>query len=309
MPILVNPGAGGGTGLKKWEAIASRVRDLTGPFAEVITSDLAGMESAVDAALGAGEAHFVAAGGDGTFNSLANHVLLRVQDPSSAGIVLGAIGLGSSNDLHKPWNGREIFDGSPTMLDFTAARPRDVGVAAYDHHGERCSRVFLINASAGVTAEANLFFNHPDTVLGWLKGRSTALAIAYAALRTIMRFKNQAVEVSSAESGRFTSTLTNVGIVKNPHFSGDLRYPGEADYANGQFSVYLFDGLKRSGLIRLVRALSKGELPRGLPARVWSSQTLEISSESPIAVESDGEVVRTRSVAFHILPQHLMVCP
>lgn len=309
MTILVNPGAGGGTGLKKWEAIAARVRERTGPFAEVITSDLGGMESAVDVALNAGEAQFVAAGGDGTFNSLANHILLRVQDPSAAGIILGAIGLGSSNDLHKPWNRQAMIAGCPTMLDFNAARPRDVGVATYQLLGARCSRVFLINASAGVTAEANLFFNHPDPVLSWLKQRSTRLAITYAALHTILFFRNQAVAVSSAETGRFNSNLTNIGIIKNPHFSGDLRYPGEADYANGQFSVYLFDGLQRSGLLHLMKALSKGELPGALHARFWPTQRLEISSDSPIAFESDGEVVYTHSVAFHILPQHLKVCP
>jgi diacylglycerol kinase family enzyme len=309
MTILVNPGAGGGTGLKKWRAIAERIRERTGPFVEVITSDLRGMEAAVDAALNSGESHFVAAGGDGTVNSLANHLLLRVQSPSAAGIILGAIGLGSSNDLHKPLKGQAMIDGSPTMLDFSAARPRDVGVVTFEHHDDRWSRVFLINASAGVTAEANLFFNQPDPALGWLKRRSTPLAITYAALRTILLFKNRTVEVSSAETGRFTSSLTNIGIIKNPHFSGDLRYPGEAEYGSGQFSVYLFDGLRRSGLLHLMMALSKGKLPGALRARSWSSQRLEISSDLPIVIESDGEVVRTHSVAFHILPRHLKVCP
>ena len=309
MIILVNPEAGGGTGLKKWRAIAARVQERTGPFTEVITPDLKAMESAVDKALGAGETQFVAAGGDGTFNALANHILRRVPDPSAAGTILGAIGLGSSNDLHKPLNPPAIIDGCPVMLDFNAARPRDVGVATYLHDGVQRSRVFLINASAGVIAEGNLFFNQPDRVLAWLKGRSTALAILYASLRTILLFRNQPVVVTSTETGSFTSDLTNIGIVKNPHFTGDLRYPGEADYGNGQFTVYLFGGLRRRGLLRLMKALSKGVFPSDIHARVWTSQKIEISSSSPIAVESDGEVVRTHSVAFHILPRRMRVCP
>ena len=127
----------------------------------------------------------VAAGGDGTVNGVLNAILANDVD-----VALGAIGLGSSNDFHKPFAADRSVAGVPVRLDPAQAVRADVGKATLtDPDGAMRTRYFVLNASLGVVAQGNAFFNAPDRTLRALKKTSVDLAIAYAALVSISRFK------------------------------------------------------------------------------------------------------------------------
>ena len=57
-----------------------------------------------------------------------------------------------------------------------------------DPSGITRTRYFVLNASLGVVAQGNAFFNAPDQTLRALKKTSVDLAIAYAAVVSIARF-------------------------------------------------------------------------------------------------------------------------
>jgi diacylglycerol kinase (ATP) len=306
MLVVVNRYAGGGRAAQRWEQVHPLLNGCSEKWSMVMPPDVDAMRSAVVGALKSGETDFVAAGGDGTVNALLN-LLITETAGNVGGLRLGAIGLGSSNDFHKPVVPTRLFAGCPVMLGFEEARPRDVGMCVASTPNGVLTRYFLLNGSLGVTARANEFFNHPDRLLNFLKRRSTMLAIGYAALRTVMDAACSVMTVESAGTGSMAANVTYAAIIKSPHVSGGLRFPVAASYDDGQFSVYLYSSLKRRSLVRLAIAMSRGrEYRKG--CATWSAASCSFASSQMFAVETDGEVFQAAEVRFSILPQLLKVC-
>ena len=168
-------------------------------------------------------------------------------------------------------------------------------------------KYFLINASLGITAEGNNFFNHPDSILSSLKKYSTQSAITYAAMKNILTYKNfKATMEINNES--FTTNISNLGILKSPFFTGKLRYQSDPLFDNGLFDIHLYESLSKVKLLKLFYNLSKGISDISLNKKFWRTDKIKISSEIEFAVEFDGEVITTKSAEFSILPSLIKVC-
>ncbi|NIQ59447.1 MAG: hypothetical protein GWN71_40685, partial [Gammaproteobacteria bacterium] len=210
--------ARGGTAVDRFARVRDRLRERF--RLRVVETDPTGeWRSAVwDAIRADGLRVVVAAGGDGTVHAVVN-TLFDLGAPR--GLVLGAIGLGSSNDYHKPV--RAEIAGIPVRLDVANARPRDLLLARWDRDGIAQREVVVVSASLGVTAAANAFFNRGDAILRVLKGRWTAGAIAYAALRTLVTHPGSRGSVI-LEGERWSGSLANLSFLEAPYLSGSLRY-------------------------------------------------------------------------------------
>jgi diacylglycerol kinase family enzyme len=193
-------------------------------------------------------------------------------------------------------------------IDSAAAVSRDVGSITYKDGDSYRTEYFLVNASVGVTAEANRFFNSPDKTLQNLKRFHVPSAILYAAVKTIASFQNVHAWVISTETGLKAVDLSNLGVVKNPNFSGSLHYPRAADYSSGKLSVYLSHGLSRLALFPLLSKLTRGRFDEGDKTCSWCTSTLEVFADRPFVIEYDGEIITTTCAHFSILPRHLKVC-
>jgi diacylglycerol kinase family enzyme len=308
MTILLNPYSGGGTARTKWLAAKEHL-DPDVESANVISLDRSmNADADVAGALQRGERRFVAAGGDGTVNLLLNAIVNHATSAQLKELRLGAIGLGSSNDFHKPFKKQQVAGGISYKIDFSAALPRDVGCLRSFAYGAWSTNYFVVNASVGTTAEANSFFNQPDTLLQVLKRRHTASAILYAALHTIIRHADiQAVCMAAGK--KFSASVTNLGVFKNPHFSGSLSYGGTACYDDGAFRIRLYEHLRTAGLLRLMASLSEGRELACRSCKRWDCSLFVVKSPTPFAVEFDGEVVTTQEAEFSVLPTYIRVCP
>ncbi len=305
MLTLFNPRAAGGRAIRRWDRVLPLLR-ASGAFSDVhCMGDGASTGQVVAEALCSGETDFVAAGGDGTVNTVLNLLFTHASPHERANLRLGAIGLGSSNDFHKPLAGTGRI---PCKIRFDSACLRDVGIVTFDEDGQPRTRYFLANASAGVTAAANLQFNHPDAPLRLLKGASTPAAILYAAIKTILAYGGVSAHLVSPVASLHLNRLTNLAILKSPHISGGLRFPGQGTYDDGKFRVWMFRDMNRRDLLSAFLSLSKGEKPGGHKVTVESASSLGISSVEPFPLEFDGEVVTTTRADFAILPRGLRVC-
>ena len=291
--------------MKKWHKVLSTLADSRVLSAIHTMNGIADTERPLLDALRAGETEFVAAGGDGTVNYMLNLLLDNATPQERTRLALGGIGLGSSNDFYKPVTPSISV---PTRINFESARPRDVGKITFEVNGIPRTRYFLTNASAGVTASANYLFNNPDTVLKALKALSTPAAIMYAAMKTIGRHRNIEAQVQMPYSGPCNVNLTNLAILKNPNVSGNFRFPVEAYYDDGRFTVCLFHNMNRRDLLHALNHLrGKGRMEEK-KAVIWLADLLTVNAAQPFAVEFDGEVVSTTSARFEVLPRFLKVC-
>ena len=165
MLIFLNPAAGGGRALDRWDGIAPRLASLNGIQLHLLDGQADGLQVLIDA-VQRGETEIVAAGGDGTVNAVLTMLMQPALRDNPGRLTFGAIGLGSSNDFHKP--ATDTVEDCPCKLDFAHARLRDVGMLTAEVNGTRVYRYFISNASIGATADANREFNEPDRLLDQL---------------------------------------------------------------------------------------------------------------------------------------------
>jgi diacylglycerol kinase (ATP) len=295
--VLLNPNARHGRGRARYAAVKA---DIDAVFdTRVVETDPTGNDSPIRAALDDGIRTFIAAGGDGTVNAVID-ALVRLRGTIALDdLTLGAVGLGSSNDAHKPVK-REIA-GIPVRIDARHAAPRDVGIARWDG-GERA---FLVSASVGVTAAANALFNREDPVLRLLKRCWVDGAIAWAAVRTIASWRNLSATLLLQEQS-LAIALTHLGVAKTPWLAGGLHY--DTPVEPGRFAVNLCEGMGRLRTISTLAALSRGRFA-GLPGtHSWSASCASVVLDKPCDLELDGEIFRASRVSFELLPERIRLC-
>jgi diacylglycerol kinase (ATP) len=308
--VLLNTGAGGGTALRKWNRLEPLLRSLLGDFSILCESGAGAAETALRSRIESGATKLIAAGGDGTVNLVLNTLLEAVPPERVPAMAMGAVGLGSSNDFHKPIRPEQLIAGVPCRIDFARAVPQDVGVLQYSELGGTRERYWIINGSAGATAEANYEFNHPRHLLSWLKAHVPAGAIGYAALRAIALCPSREMRLVVDEEVELRTRVKNLGVVKNPNFTDGLRYDSPYEPASGCFHVHLIEHVSPARLLLLLARLRKGRFSGEKGTRSWRARRLRIRGTTSFAVEIDGEVTRVQRFAeFSIFSRRLRVCP
>lgn len=303
--VLVNGAACGGKALRKWGRVEPFVRERLPDAAAVAVLDGAAPARAwIEHALSRGEVAFVAAGGDGTVNLLVDTIMKRAAPDALPRICIGAVGLGSSNDFHKPFGKDHQVSGIPFRLDFARASPYDVGVL----HADGVQAHWIVNASIGLTADANAFFNQPDALLRPLKRAAPGAAIAYAAVHTLAAARNRRMAVQLDCEAPFRAAVTNIGVIKNPNFTGSLTYRSPYEPTSGFFHVHLCSGMSRLRVLTTLWQASRSGFI-GLPrTRSWRAQRLLVEAASRFPVEFDGETLTARRASFSIVKGAIQVC-
>jgi diacylglycerol kinase (ATP) len=308
MLVLINPKASGGTALKKWKSIEPRISKIINSTNFFFLNGNIPMQTYVKAALSSGETQFVSAGGDGTLNQLLNLIMKHSLPEQLNNITIGAVGIGSSNDFYKPFTECEKVNNIPVKINFDEPELRDVGKITFENDGIIRTKFFLINSSIGIAAEANYFFNNPDTILSSLKSKNASSAILYAAIKEILIYKNFDTDIISKETGKIKARITNLGIVKNPNFSGSMNYGYKANYESGLFNIHLCYDMNLRERLKLFLALSSGRFDKVQKTKSWTANKLKVESEKPFTVEFDGEIITACSVEFSIRPKYLRIC-
>ena len=301
--VLLNPGCNYATGRSRWNRVETELRARIGEFdVEELRSE-GEVKEQVRGALARGVRDFAAAGGDGTVNLVANALL----ELGERGVVLGAVGLGSSNDFHKPFRKEDAVAGMPARVEFARARPVDVIRIEYGPEPVT-SRFCLLNASIGVTAEANAFFNTRTTLIKALQCVSPDLAVTAAALRSLFTFKDIPARLVIDDEPALDLPITNLGIIKRPNFAGSLKYDTEIAPDDGRLGINATYGLSLLGRVAALTALSSGRF-QGRPNTLCRHGTdVRVTSEREFAVELDGEIVRAHAARFSVVPKAIEVC-
>ena len=306
MVVVLNKNSGGGTALEKWNSIYRKL-NLNGSTEIFIVGVNGSTDKFILDSIKKNKTDFVIAGGDGSINYFLNRMINSIELDVLKKIKIGAVGIGSSNDFHKPFYQENIIENIPYKLNFKEAVKRDVGCIHYESDGKILKKYFLINASVGITAEGNNFFNNPDFILGFLKKISTQSAITYAVIKNILSYKNFKVTIGDYNES-FTANISNLGITKSPFFTGKLRYQSDPKLDNGLFDIHLYQSLSKMKLLKLFYNLSKGKSDASLNKKFLRTNRINISSEQEFAVEFDGEVITTKSAEFSVIPGLVKVC-
>jgi diacylglycerol kinase (ATP) len=307
MHVFVNPRCGHGTGMRRWRRISERLHHRIGSFVEEEIRSPAELPARLLDAYERGEERFVAAGGDGTVHLLVNALMRLPQDPRLA---LGAVGLGSSNDFHKPFHRDAFLRGVPLRVDFALVSLCDVvRVELTISTGEKEIAFFAINASVGITAEANARFNKGGPLLRAARAVSVDTAVLGAAVSSLAWHVNQDFDLWIDDADKRRLSVTNLGIVKNAHFAGSLCYDTPVSRDDGEIAINVACGMSRVEKIGALYHLFRRRFAGRPKTACFRARTASLRASHPFALELDGEVKRVRAVRFEVLPQRLGMCP
>jgi diacylglycerol kinase (ATP) len=297
--VVLNPAARRGRGREAFATVRAVVQDAFD--VDLVETAHKGYADTVARALRDGIRVFVAAGGDGTVHALVNAIVATRGDVPLESIAMGAVGLGSSNDFHKPV--RRSIDGVPVRIDLTAARPRDLARAIWDDG----DRVFAVSASLGIVASANARFDGPGPMLANLERHWVRGAILYAAVRTILGWRNLDATLTIEEmSSRVRLTTLSVG--KTPWVSGRFHYDTPVEPDDGRLLVNLCEGMTRIRALGTLVALARGRFDGRPGTRWWRVPALTVALDEPSDLELDGELFRARIVRYEVLAQRVLLC-
>ncbi len=299
--IIVNLAAGGGQADRKWLEIEAEVLQKLLDDTIVIKHDgILDLETLVqDLTSKEGIDVFISAGGDGSLHLLVNALFPLIAN-KSVEYYIGAVGLGSSNDFHKPH--RELIGTIPVRIDLSKWIQADLGRMTYtSEEGSRRIRYFLINSSLGVTAQANALFNREDVVLTLLKKRWPLFAINYTALKTIVHYRNYPAEISYGEHSE-RIRLSNLAILKNPHVSGSLSYGIVLAPDDGKLVLAYCHDMNKWELFQTLRDLSHGEFQSNSKRRSIFTTSVKVDVDQPVIIEADGEIYRGIQLQYSVLP-------
>lgn len=304
--ILINVNAANGKARLRWQSIRVRVLEsLPQETVERYTSSIEDLKKELQELIHLGFNCFIAAGGDGTVNTLLNVLFDAHSKFNGIEFALGSIALGSSNDFCKPVINR--IGGRPVRVDLNGAVLHDVGSVQFENDNQPSQiTYFIVNASIGVTAEANLLFNRKNFFISIVKNQFVNLAIAYAAIRTILGFKNISVTMKFNQQ-HYKGRVANVAVLKNPCVSGSFKYDQQISTQDGFLGLNYCGDISRLQLVQTLLDLSRGKFG-GRKNRVSKLvQRIMIQSEKPIALETDGEVRLATEMNFSILPSSIFV--
>lgn len=232
----------------------------------------------------------IVGGGDGTISAAASALV-------GTETKLGVLPLGTLNHF-----ARDL--GIPTDLD-EAAKLIAAGKEIRVDVGEMNERIFINNSAIGLYPLMVVDRDQQRKRLG----RSKALALLVASLRTLARFNHQrlTLTVNEEHTGRVDTPLLFVG---NNDYRIDIGAPGQRESLDdGQLFVLVMRKKTRRGLIGAsVRALlgrSRGDDM----VKLDGVERLRVSSHrSLLAVSLDGEVVRVEPpLEYKILKKALRV--
>jgi diacylglycerol kinase (ATP) len=308
MRMYLNPHCDYGKGLKKWRKIEGDFRQLYGDFIVEEIKSPETINDQVEKAFAKGEKNFAAAGGDGTVNLLLNALMNSSYQKED--LTFGAIGLGSSNDFHKPFRSENFIEGIPVKIDWKAAIPHDVIFIQFKNSRDYFhTRYCMINASVGITAQANAIYNSRIPWIEFIQKLSIEGAILASALKTLFTFKNIPCQIALNGTAPQIFMLTNLGVIKNPHFAGGMCYDTTIQPDDGKLGVNVCHDMTIGEAIGTLIKLYQQQFQGRPKTQTCLINKLSVKSDRQFALEMDGEVVQTNEVKFEVLPKAMRCCP
>ncbi|MCK5056155.1 MAG: hypothetical protein KAT34_05840 [Candidatus Aminicenantes bacterium] len=308
MIILLNKYSNNGKGLRKWKYLKTELEKKYIGHDYTIVSDIEDFDKRLRSEFERGERIFTAAGGDGTVHFLLN-CIMRMRETEKKPVVLGAIGLGSSNDFHKPAAKDRYLNGKvPFRLDYKNATQHNVARVDFEDENHKWQRkYFIINCSIGILAYANYIFNSREMVINFLKSKWVIGTIWYAGLKTLFSAANIPATVKVGDES-FMTKVTNLSVVINPHFSGNFRYDFEVTPQSDFLGVALCEHMGLPARLKTFFALANSRFSDLPGTRVWQTPDIEICPDAPTPLELDGEVYLGRKIKIKLLKGGLKVC-
>ncbi len=298
--LIVNPRSGRGLASGQWPQTERRLRAILPSFHAAFT------ESPEDATRLAAEAVgryevVVAVGGDGTTNEVVNGLVGR-EGAVPPGVALGVLPAGTGSDFLRSFAVPRSLEGAAAVLARGQRRDVDVGRARFlSFEGAPTTRYFINEAEIGLGAEACQSVNRSSKRLGAVATYLWAIPVA------MLHYRDQPVSFSMDGGPAETVILNNAWIANGSYSGAGIHSAPSASPDDGLLDVVR---IVHAGLLQRLRGFTKlrsgafVDLPH---VDYRTARHVEVTAETRVPVETDGEPVGTVPATFDLLPTRLPV--
>lgn len=283
--IVFNPSSAGGRSLRQKSRVEALLDDRGIVYDLVLTESEAHLKACASDGIGKYEI-IIGAGGDTTFNLIANEM---VRKPSET--ALGIVGLGSVNDVARQF-GVQTLERAVEAIGAGGRRKTDLGRI----RGKGTPPLhFLGTASLGL---GPLVTQYVDAWMGRhpvLKRRRAGAQVWAGLQGTYRAFRRGAVPVTFeiATAGRHESIATPFLIFNNTAYAaGGFKVSAAADPHDGMLDCTYVDAACFSALYRAMAELKT----RGSSGKVHTAQNerFEVRAAEPFDMQVDGDILTFR---------------
>jgi YegS/Rv2252/BmrU family lipid kinase len=289
--IILNPYAGRWKGQRSMPAVEAALKEAGVDFDLVCTAGADhAIELAREAALG-GYSPVVAAGGDGTIGEVVNGLMLAAGDQTAGPLAI--IPLGSANDFIQTLGTPADVKGACQLLRTGQARTIDVG---------RVNERYFIN-DVGVGFEPQVTLE--SRKIKRLRGKLIYLVAVLRAVRNPI----QAHMTIEWDGGQRVSKPILMVSVANGRCTGGFWLTPHAEVDDGELDLIFADALSRLQILRfLPEVMRKTHLDKD-PVTYGRARHIVITSEDPVPVVADGEIMTTEGhhLEIEVLPGRIQV--
>jgi diacylglycerol kinase (ATP) len=289
--LIVNPVAGHDSAPDHLEKINVALRNRYGDLDIVMTAGLGDAERAAAIAGSAGYDIVFVAGGDGTLNEVLNG-LARLGALSD--VTVGLLPLGTGNDFATAL-------GLPTDIDEALAIAAAGRVARIDV-GRLNDRVFANVSAGGFIAEVS------DAVSTELKGVAGRFAYLLGGAQVLLSYEPVRARIVAARESALPRRLHDwfdmqlFAVCNAPLIGGGRPIAPFARPDDGLFDVCIVDALPTLQFLGLLRGLAAGAHVDHDHVTYFRTSAVDLEFDRTILVNTDGQVLETRTCVYRILP-------
>ena len=228
----------------------------------------------------------IVCGGDGTINE-AIHALV------DSDVKLGVLPLGTGNDFARTLGIKEDLDFACNVLRDEKVRKVDlVKVNGTKYYGS----VGGIGFDAEVASWANRYKR-------FAPGASIYLLAILAKLFTY-KFKKVAI---AHDSGNHTGEILMAAIGNTEWYGGGINITPTALIDDGVLDICIVQKINKLKLLLFLPYVLKGNHTRFSVVKFYRTKKISISSETPLELLGDGEILGKTPVSLEVIPQALNI--
>lgn len=285
--VILNPASGQGRGRRQKDKLVAAL-NAAGFAHDLVETTRAG--EGIELAQKAyedGYQTFVAVGGDGTVSEVVNGLAQITPDDRPAGKV-AVLSVGSGNDFANAWN----ISQNPVVAAQSIVRgithSCDLGHVRIKAGGKTIERYFNNNFGTGLDSQVTLQSQKLKRLQGVLL-YGTAAVLALWKLKTPM--VNLRWQDADGDQQTRTVPISLVSVGNTPRSGGGFQLTPGAQMDDGLLDLGIAEALSRWQLLQLLpKALNGAHI--GHPAFTLARfSNMQMTTEEPMAVEMDGEVV------------------
>ncbi len=295
--LIVNPTAGAGRTAKKWPYIKALLKNTGLRFEHDITEAPGHAIELAKSAVNKGYKLVVSVGGDGTINEIVNGIYAT---GDMKDVELGIIGTGTGSDYIRTIGVSKYYQESCHHLMNPMKKSVDLGMVEFTQNGQPAKRIFANFAGLGFDAEV------VKATTKKFKNFGGKPAYLMGLLSTFTTYKNRQIQITI--NGQTENHKVCTIVMSNGKYGGgSMLLAPNADPCDGLFDVIIIGDVTKPDLLRSLPRIYKGTHLTHPKVMVKRTNLITISSDEPMAIQADGDLLGEAPARFTVLPSVLNI--